>query len=261
MSVGLGLVGTDLIALVTLRPHVGQLRAGLGRPAAWLTADPDAALGQLAAACVWLAAVWVALGLTAAFASRLPGRPGRIAARGYRALLPRTLRGLLAGSAGLGVLLAPISALAAPAPSPASIGAEAAPSLAPPAWPVLPSPTAPASEPPAPTAPPTAPAASTNPVPSTPPASTPVPSTPPATRPPSSDAGVRVRPGDSLWLIAARRLGPDASAADIADSWPRWYAANREAIGRDPDLLHTGEVLHPPHGGSLPHRSASEGAS
>ncbi|HEX4698601.1 MAG TPA: hypothetical protein VH857_04465 [Actinomycetes bacterium] len=57
---------------------------------------------------------------------------------------------------------------------------------------------------------------------------------------------VVVRRGDSLWDLAARHLGPDASAADIAAEWPRWYAANRQVIGQDPDLLRPGERLVPP---------------
>jgi nucleoid-associated protein YgaU len=57
---------------------------------------------------------------------------------------------------------------------------------------------------------------------------------------------VVVRRGDSLWTIAARHLGPDASAAEVAAEWPRWYAANRDAIGADPHLLHAGQRLHSP---------------
>lgn len=57
---------------------------------------------------------------------------------------------------------------------------------------------------------------------------------------------VVVGAGDSLWLIAARMAGPGASDAQIAHAWPRWYQANREAIGPDPDLLHIGTVLTRP---------------
>jgi len=55
-----------------------------------------------------------------------------------------------------------------------------------------------------------------------------------------------VRRGDALWDVAARHLGPGASAADIAREWPRWYAANRGVIGADPNLIHAGDVLVPP---------------
>lgn len=54
---------------------------------------------------------------------------------------------------------------------------------------------------------------------------------------------VEVRPGDTLWGIAARALGADASDAAIAAEWPRWYAANAATIGPDPDVLRPGQVL------------------
>ena len=59
---------------------------------------------------------------------------------------------------------------------------------------------------------------------------------------------VVVRRGDSLWDIAARQLGPGASAADVAVEWPRWHDANRDVIGPDPDLLIPGQRLVPPAG-------------
>ena len=55
-----------------------------------------------------------------------------------------------------------------------------------------------------------------------------------------------VRPGDTLWNIAARHLGPQATAAEIARAWPRWYAANHSAIGPNPQLIHPGLVLRAP---------------
>jgi nucleoid-associated protein YgaU len=57
---------------------------------------------------------------------------------------------------------------------------------------------------------------------------------------------VVVRRGDTLWGIAARHLGPGATDAEIAVEWPRWYAANRQLLGADPDLVLPGTVLHPP---------------
>jgi nucleoid-associated protein YgaU len=54
---------------------------------------------------------------------------------------------------------------------------------------------------------------------------------------------VLVRSGDSLWTIAARELGAHPDAARIAAAWPRLYAANRNVIGADPNLLRTGEHL------------------
>jgi nucleoid-associated protein YgaU len=57
---------------------------------------------------------------------------------------------------------------------------------------------------------------------------------------------VTVRRGDSLWAVAARHLGPGAADAQIAREWPRWYAANRDVIGDDPDRLVPGQQLRPP---------------
>jgi hypothetical protein len=59
---------------------------------------------------------------------------------------------------------------------------------------------------------------------------------------------VLVRAGDCLWLIAARRLGPRAGAAEIAREWPRWYALNRQVIGDDPDVIRPGQALVAPPG-------------
>lgn len=59
---------------------------------------------------------------------------------------------------------------------------------------------------------------------------------------------VVVHRGDSLWSIAARHLGREPSDAEIAREWPRWFAANRAAIGSDPDLLLPGQVLIAPEG-------------
>jgi nucleoid-associated protein YgaU len=57
---------------------------------------------------------------------------------------------------------------------------------------------------------------------------------------------VVVERGDSLWLIAARRLGPQASAAETAREWPRWYAMNRHVIGDEPDFIRPGQTLVAP---------------
>ena len=66
---------------------------------------------------------------------------------------------------------------------------------------------------------------------------------------------VVVRPGDTLWDIAARHLGSAATTAEVADTWPRWYATNRSVIGNDPGLITPGTLLHAPHvlPGVLPH--------
>lgn len=86
------------------------------------------------------------------------------------------------------------------------------------------------------------------------------PSPPPPQRPPHRRRDVSARtatrvvvvaPGDSLWRIAARSLGPGASDAQIAQLWPHWYAANRRLIGPDPNLIRPGQRLVPPPGSVL----------
>jgi nucleoid-associated protein YgaU len=162
---------------------------------------------------------------------------GTAADRAGRVLVPRVLLKLVAGSAGLGVLVAPAAAGAQPPPRPAptATSAPSAPTLATVPGPVWPSDPAGASMP-GPRWPST---------PSTPPADHPDHPAEPAPDSRPADT-VRVRPGDSLWLIAARRLGPAADPDRIATEWPRWYAANRAVIGSDPDLIRPGQVLHAP---------------
>ncbi|MFE7507057.1 hypothetical protein [Promicromonospora sp. NPDC057488] len=69
------------------------------------------------------------------------------------------------------------------------------------------------------------------------------------------EALVVVEAGDTLWSIAAEALarggegtrgagGP--SDAETVDAVARWYGANREVVGADPDLIRPGMVLHQP---------------
>jgi nucleoid-associated protein YgaU len=71
---------------------------------------------------------------------------------------------------------------------------------------------------------------------------------------------VSVAPGDTLWGLAARHLGAGASAARISAEWPRWYAANRLAIGPDADRLRPGIKLLVPAPHSDPALRAPEAA-
>ena len=63
------------------------------------------------------------------------------------------------------------------------------------------------------------------------------------TAPPPVEPTVVVAPGDTLWAIAARTLGPDASAAEIDATWRRLYDLNRAVIGSDPDLIRPAQRL------------------
>ena len=211
----------DVAVLLCGRPRFGELARGLGAPHAWLRdAGTDHVLVALASAAIWCAAVWLACALVALAATVLPGNAGRLALLASRRLLPGTLRRLLAGSAGLSILIAPVAAGAATHVGHGPPGSVAG-ALPTPTWPV---------DPPA--------------------SSLPVPQWPgtPSSDPPAQRRRetIRVRAGDSLWAIAARRLGPAATREQIAREWPRWYAANRSQIGADPDLIQPGDVLRAP---------------
>lgn len=86
-----------------------------------------------------------------------------------------------------------------------------------------------------------------------------IPSGPGRTRAPADEPTVLVRRGDSLWALAARRLGPGASIAEIAAEWPRWYVVNRAVIGPDPDRLRPGQRLTPPPARTAPVAAPSTG--
>lgn len=70
----------------------------------------------------------------------------------------------------------------------------------------------------------------------------------PVARPVADPAVVVVRPGDTLWAIAARSLPAGATDAEIAHACARWHAANRDVIGDDPDLIFPTQRLVPPLG-------------
>ena len=215
-----GLALADLTALISLAPDPKAVTHDLAAPHAWLAAvSADEAAGTLARTGLWVAAVWLGLGLLAATAIHLPGGLGRIARSVSRALLPAAVYRLVAGAVGLGVLLAPVAAGARGVSAPhAGAGPASAASSA------LPAPTWP----------------------SNPPRSTPRLPAPAVPTAHPERADVVVRAGDSLWHIAAQQLGSRASSAEIAATWPRWYAANRPVIGADPDLIMPGDHLHAP---------------
>lgn len=55
-----------------------------------------------------------------------------------------------------------------------------------------------------------------------------------------------VRAGDTLWSIAAEQLGEGTEASVIYDYTLDIYSANREALGRNADVLYEGQVLQIP---------------
>jgi nucleoid-associated protein YgaU len=57
-----------------------------------------------------------------------------------------------------------------------------------------------------------------------------------------------VQRGDSLWRIARRLLGGNASAASVQSYSNRLYSANKKTIGGNPNLIRPGQKLTlPPH--------------
>lgn len=227
----------DLGVLIDLRPHLSLVHR-IAHPHTWVTqVGADHAAAQLCAAGVWLAAVWVTLGTVAGLAGALPGIAGRIGASVARTLLPRAMYRIVAGAAGLGVLLTPALAAGAVAPQPAPTASQPTPT---PQWPTD-----------APVRPPQWPAMP--PIPSVGHGRAPVHGHAPQPRLPRHRHPaelVVVRPGDTLWGIAADHLPGHPPQRRIAAAWPRWYAANRAVIGDDPGLIVPGQHLHPPSEGS-----------
>jgi hypothetical protein len=60
---------------------------------------------------------------------------------------------------------------------------------------------------------------------------------------PADTAQVRVSPGDSLWQLAEDELGAGAGPEDVERRWREIYAANRDVVGADPDLIRPGQRL------------------
>ena len=65
---------------------------------------------------------------------------------------------------------------------------------------------------------------------------------------PSRERGTHVvRPGECLWTIAERRLGPSASAAQVAAHVDELWRLNAARIGTgNPNLIHAGQTLQLP---------------
>ena len=205
-----------VLAAVAGPPSLSGLRA----------TEPTAPLLAVMGVLAWICVGWLLLVLAVTWFART-GRPAAVAV--LHLLAPasvrwaaRTVLGLAVGAASL--TTAPV--LAAPVvPPPIDLD-----------WSPAVEPSASSPAPPAPT-----PTAATP----TPPAPRDAVTRPVLARPSAVPAGsqVVVRAGDSLWAIAARGLGPSASAREIAAAWPQWWRANQQQIGSNPDLIHPGAVL------------------
>jgi nucleoid-associated protein YgaU len=184
-------------------------------------ADPTAPLVALLSLLAWALAGWLLLTVAATTGGHLPGRAGRLLRALARRVAPVAVRRTIEATLGLTVAVGALGAspaLASPGPPTGPASAPVAASLD---W--------------AAPAPDSAPGLDWAPA-------------PPAD-PPTPEAVV-VQPGDTLWHLAEHDLtaqGMSApSEAEVAQAWPSWWAANREAIGDDPDLLQPGTALTPP---------------
>lgn len=208
----------------------------------------DAALGVAAAGAAWLVLTWLALTALLALAAdllrRTRPRLQRLADRVTPALVRRAAAGVLGAGLASGVVATGASAHgpaeppAGPAPSPSV--ATAPLTTAPPSH--LPPPSLDRPADPLPGWTPDRPSSSGR---RQPPTRVHLVASQPHREQPVADEVV-VRRGDSLWDIAARHLGPQADAAEVAREWPRWHQANRDLIGADPDLILPGQQLSPP---------------
>ena len=260
-AIGLARVTSDQWSAATASGRTASGRTAAGAPAGG-PVGPDQLLVLGAAGAALLLASWLILGTVAALVAHLPGRVGLLAAwmaEHWAPTLSRRVAAALVGAATMGSLT-PAAAIAAPAPPSASASPTASAS---------PADTATTASGPGFTS--TAAFTGMRPltrkgpitsaesqavdqsgqpgwVPTRPvvgPAANPQLLTNAPTRP-RPDGEVVVHRGDTLWDLARRQLGPQASDAEVAQAWPRWYAANRPVIGADPGRLLPGQRLVAP---------------
>lgn len=251
------LAGTGLTVVTAL---LGRLAWSIATGPA-VARDPSAVLVAATACGAALLATRLVLCSAACVLAVLVGRSPVAAGRAARVALstsPPALRpglsALLAGSLAIGVAgpalaAAPPSAVAAGGSGRRSVATAADESLPAPGWSALPVPGWSALPAPgwsalaAPGSRPTAPRRSPAIVQAAPDVHL---VTGTGARSAAPDDELVVRRGDSLWHLAARSLGPSATVAEIAAEWPRWWRANRDVIGADPDLIVPGARLRAP---------------
>jgi len=261
-----------VIGMVAVATAGGTLLWAGGNPFEYLSglaaANFDLLLGRVLGIASWFAWAWLTLAIVAELTSAAPGLAGRIAGDAASRLTPRVLRRLTQTLLGASLVIGPLTAVPAVAAprSPLSTSGPATPASAAPTSamsldrPTVVVPRA-SDNPPSVVSLDRPSATAVAPTSSAPPYIAPVPTSRARTADPApsallsgtphrsaDDPGYVVRRGDALWNIAARHLGPHASAAEIARAWPRWYAANRAVIGIDPGVILPGQVLYAPTG-------------
>ena len=115
------LVLADAAAIRILWPDLTELARNLTSPRDWVErCGADVAAATLATTALWLVALWLGVGLTAATLGRLPGALGRACRRLAWVALPaiahRATISAAVGPASLGAVFAPASAICRHAP-------------------------------------------------------------------------------------------------------------------------------------------------
>ncbi|MGA8046163.1 MAG: LysM peptidoglycan-binding domain-containing protein [Dermatophilaceae bacterium] len=230
VAVLIAAVGSASALLVVLRDTVEAVRSP-GR------VSVDELVVATSAACALVILLWVSLGLALSVAAALPGRTA-VGDRLVDAVAPAAVRRWAALLLGVSILSGgvPGAAMAQSTIAVASAGngSPAAPVAPAPDWvPQIADGRAPAP----------APGWTPTPVRALPPVTLTAPRT---THVDQEIREVTVRRGDTLWDLAASHLSADATDAEVADEWHRWFQANRSVIGPDPDLILPGQVLQVP---------------
>lgn len=238
--VGLGLLVLAVLTLLALASWLASI--------AWSAAQvlPDASFDRLLEGTLAgfgaPVAVWLALSVTSSAWQIARGLP-------RPSFSPAVVHRLVGAVLGVALVAVPTAAQAAPTPSSVSATSvaaapESSQSLDP-NWAAQDAPEAASASIPA-LEPGWTPTAADVPRPAADPAPSEVVGATRPERPGAEPAAVVVLRGESLWDIAARHLGPDATAVDIAEAWPQWWHANRDVIGSDPDLILPGQQLRVP---------------
>ena len=235
---GVALAGTSLVAGATVGSiFLNTARDSLTAIAAAGPAGPADGILLVVALSGALLALWLGLGLALSALSTLPGALGQACRLLAAQIAPAAVRRVVAFILGTALTAALVPATAAArtgqvAPRPASVAAaqivmSGLADAAPDASFRLVSDAVPAAD----AAPP--------------PSWSPERPSPSAKRASPADSVV-VHCRDTLWSIAAQHLGPAATRADIDAEWHRWFAANRNVIGDDANLIAPGQLLSPP---------------
>jgi nucleoid-associated protein YgaU len=254
------LIGAVAWLTAWIGPSQSSFATALSHPQRFVDdVGADAAAIAVVAGLIWIALAWLTVGLLLAVAGQLPGFVGHICQVAARRALPGALHRIVAAALGIsiatstgaiGTAFATTASAGAPQPTVFHLSEPRHNDVA---HPTIHRTTALVSDE-------TGSAEPTLDWPATPNApSSAEPSSPTAGMTPGEDPGsgpsaardmVTVQRGDTLWSIAAAHLGPQATTADVAAEWPRWYQANRSVIGDDPDLILPGQQLTPPASGA-----------